>query len=85
MENTMKKKKNLRRVLAWAGIVLLAGMYAADLILALIRSPAATMLLRINLFMTLVLPLLLWVILVLIGKTDWQNDQVNGRDQHEGK
>jgi hypothetical protein len=43
------------------------------------------MLLRINLFMTLVLPLLLWVILVLIGKTDWQNDQVNGRDQHEGK
>ncbi len=85
MENTMKKKKNLRRVLAWTGIVLLAGMYVADLILALIGSPAATMLLKINLFMTLVLPLLLWVILVLIGKTDWQNDQVNGSDCREDK
>lgn len=79
----MKKKNNLRRILAWVGIVLLAGMYVADLILALIGSPAAMTLLKISLFMTLVLPLLLWVMLVLLGKTGWQNDQVNGKDDSE--
>ena len=81
----MKRKDTLRRILAWTGIVLLLGMYAADLILALIGSPAAATLLKISLFLTIVLPLLLWIILVLLGKTGWQDEQVNGKGHDEGK
>ena len=86
----MKLSKKARQILAWAGIIFLAGMYVLDLILALIGSPAAMTLLRINLFLTFIIPVLLWILLVLLGKTSWQDDQVRGKasspdDQVRGK
>ena len=79
----MKIKKETRRKLAWAGIIFLAGLYVVDLVLALVGSPAAAMWLKISLFLTIVLPILLWIFLVLIGKTSWQEEQVRGKARPE--
>lgn len=66
----MKKK----RILAWIGIVLLAGMYMADLILALMGSPAAKQLLTVSLLFTAAVPILLYGFQVVTGKNRQKED-----------
>lgn len=66
----MKKK----RILAWTGIVLLAGMYITDLILALIGSPAAKQLLTISLLFTAAVPILLYGLQVVTGRNSKEKD-----------
>ena len=66
----MKKK----RVLAWIGIILLAGMYLTDLILALVGSPIAKQWLMASLICTVAVPILLYGFLVVSGKTGEKKD-----------
>lgn len=73
----MKKK----RVLAWIGIVLLAGMYLVDLILALVGSPIAKQWLTASLICTAVVPILLYGFLVVTGKTNEKKDGPDGGSQ----
>lgn len=73
----MKKK----RVLAWIGIVLLAGMYLVDLILALVESPIAKQWLMASLICTVAIPILLYGFLVVSGKTGEKKDGPNS-DSH---
>lgn len=68
----MKKKQ----ILAWIAIIALGGMYIADLILALIKSDAAATMLKISLFMTFIIPVIIWILLVLLGKTKWKEENL---------
>lgn len=52
--------EKIKRILAWTGVILLAGMYAATLVFALIDSPWAEGWLKASLLMTLVVPALLY-------------------------
>ncbi|WP_434309575.1 hypothetical protein [Hominifimenecus sp. rT4P-3] len=66
----MKKKQ----IMAWLGIILLAGMYLVDLVLALIGSPAAKQLLMISLLCTAAVPILLYGIQIVTGKNQKKGD-----------
>lgn len=70
----MKKKQ----IMAWIGIVLLAGMYLADLVLALTGSPAARQLLMISLLCTAAVPILLYGIRIVTGKNQKEGDGKKG-------
>ena len=76
---------NKRRILAWAAIILLGGMYILDLVLALIGSPAAAFWLRISLFATVIIPVLTWMVLVLMRKTGWQEKNLRGEEPGEDR
>ena len=52
--------KKIKRILAWIGIILLAGMYGATLVFALLDSAWARGWLRASLAMTLIVPVLLY-------------------------
>ena len=70
MENEhLQKPKNtpVRRVLALLGAVLLAGLYIATLIFALMDSPLAGSLLRASLFATFFIPIILYTV-VMVGR-----------------
>lgn len=62
IENKDKKKEpwTVRRIIALAGIILLAGLYASTLIFALMDSPAAKGLLMGAVFCTIAVPVLLY-------------------------
>lgn len=53
--------KNLKRIFAVIGIILLAGMYLASLIFALMDSPRAFECLKVSIAMTVIIPILLWI------------------------
>ena len=59
----MKKPKLLKRILAWMGIILLAGLYLATFILSLMKSPTAQTLFTISLWCTV--PILGYAILLI--------------------
>lgn len=52
--------EKIKRILALAGAILLAAMYVATLVFALIKSPWAGDWLKASLAMTLVIPVLLY-------------------------
>lgn len=56
-------KKNGRRIFAWIGIILLAGMYVSTLVFALIGSPASSALLMASIVATLIIPVLLHIMI----------------------
>ncbi len=57
-------KQKLKQILAWAGIVLLVGMYLTTIICAVIGTPFADQLLRASIFATFLIPLLLYAIML---------------------
>lgn len=57
--------KNTKRILAFAGVALLVGLYLATLILALINSPQAFRLFKISVGLTILVPVLLWIYLAM--------------------
>lgn len=62
----MKEKFHAKRILAIIGIVLLLGIYAVALILALIKSPATQNFLNAAFAATLIIPITLYFILMFI-------------------
>jgi len=67
----MKRK----RILAWIGIVLLAGMYLTNLVLALIGSEFTQNMLKLCAVCTVAIPILLYGCLVAMGKTGKKPDK----------
>jgi len=63
----MKKKKPLKQLLAILMIILLSGMYLATLLLAIFDPSSSGRLFQASLFLTIALPILLWVYLFLYG------------------
>ncbi|MBQ9612340.1 MAG: hypothetical protein IJV14_07090 [Lachnospiraceae bacterium] len=66
--NKEKSPWTIRRILAIAAIIFLAGMYVLTLIAALISSPGAGQLFRACLGLTIAVPILLWIILWALGR-----------------
>ncbi len=64
---------NKRRVFAWIGIVLLAGLYITDMILALIGSENAQFLLKVSIVCTMVIPIIIYGFSVLTRINDGKN------------
>lgn len=57
--------KKAKRIFAIAGAALLAGLYLATLIFALIDHPAAFRCLKISIGFTILIPVLLWIFLAM--------------------
>lgn len=66
--------KNLKRIMAGAGALLLLGMYIATLIFALIDHPSSDMLFKASLICTVVIPVLLYGY-TLVYKVTRKNDE----------
>ena len=67
--------KNLKRLLALIGVILLAGMYVLTLIFALTDNSAAGNMLMASLFGTVIIPVLIYAIL-LVYKWTRPEDEV---------
>lgn len=52
--------KKIKQILAMAGVIFLIALYVSTLILALIGSERALQLLRVDVYATIVVPVLLW-------------------------
>ena len=63
-------RKKTRRILAVIGIVLLLAMYLINLVLALIGSEEARNMLKVTMVMSIMIPILLYAVLMLTGRTD---------------
>lgn len=57
--------KKIKRALAMAGVVVLAGMYGVTLIAAVMATPAAKDFFKASLLATLMIPILIYVYLLL--------------------
>ena len=57
----------MKRILAWIGIILLAGMYLLNLVLALIGSEGARSMLKISAACTVAVPIILYGFYIAIG------------------
>lgn len=68
----MKKSK---QILAITGIVLLVLLYLSALVFALIDSPMAATMLKVSFSMTLVIPIVLYVILLLMKNNKSNSDE----------
>lgn len=70
--------KKLKQITALIGVIALAGLYVSTLVLALIGSAEAINLLKVAVYATIVLPVLLWaysfIYRMMKGK---QNDSMN--------
>jgi len=69
--------KNLKRIFAILGIVILVGMYIASLIFALIDSPWAMDCLRVSLGLTIIIPILLWIYIAMFRYMDQKKKENN--------
>lgn len=52
--------KKIKQILAMAGVIFLIALYVSTLVLALIGSERALQLLRVDVYATIVVPVLLW-------------------------
>lgn len=66
----MKNRNNLRRILAIAGIVLLAAMYIVNIVLALIGTEEARNMLKATMVLSIMIPILLYAFLMLMRRSD---------------
>lgn len=55
-----KTFKKVKRITAWAGIIILAGLYISTLILALIGTESSRTLLKFSILSTFILPVLMY-------------------------
>lgn len=65
-------KKNMKRVFAIFGVILLVGLYAATLVFALIDSPWALDCLKVSIGLTIIIPVLLWIYIAMFRFMDQQ-------------
>lgn len=59
-EEKQKTFLKVRRITAWVGIIILAGLYASTIILALIGTETSRTLLKFSILSTFVLPVLMY-------------------------
>ena len=57
----------LKRILAMAGVIILAALYISTLVLALIGSPMAMRLLIVAVFCTIVIPVMIHLFLMMLN------------------
>ncbi len=77
--------KNPRRILALAGVILLAGLYLSSLILACIKSELAQGLLMTSLALTLILPVAIHFISVGIRNTEVTLGEDTSSEDYKGE
>ena len=82
----MKRLEKMKKIAAWCGIVLLAGLYLATVILGLLGSESTKSLLMACIVCTVVVPVLLYAMILMakvLGGKDAPADQPqkNERDQ----
>ncbi len=65
----------VKRIIAWFGIILLAGLYIATFVCALISTPATRGLMFASLGMTVIVPVVLWVFIRLYDKAHQKDDK----------
>lgn len=65
----------MRRIIAWLGIVLLAGMYIATLVCAIISTPATRGLMFASLGMTIIIPVVMWIFIRLYDRAHANDDK----------
>lgn len=73
----MKNVKRTKRILAWIGIVLLVALYVVTFILALLESPAAQAMFRGSLYMTVMIPFLLYAFMLVYRVLNRSNDETD--------
>lgn len=76
-------KKKIKQILAILAIVLLAGMYIASLVLAVIGSDWSTKMLQLSLVMTVLVPVILYVIMMFYKLNHHDNSEVFDSDNEE--
>lgn len=74
--------KNMKRIFALIGVVILAGMYLATLVFALIDSPWAFDCLKTSIGFTILIPILLWVYIAMFHYIE-QNRKANQNSSSE--
>ena len=72
----------LKHVLAWAGIILLVSMYVITLIVALMGGENVMNYLMACVFLTILLPIVLWFLLLMIKNREQDRKQ---REEEQGK
>lgn len=78
------KKMPLKRILAIAGLILIAGLYAVTIVCALIDSPFARSCLIASLFCTIVVPAVIYGFLVITKQTPG-NPPREAADENQGQ
>ena len=73
MKNT-KKPSTLKRILAWAGIILLVSLYVITFILGVFASPAAKDWFMVSLICTVVIPVLMYAMMLLARLLSGKDD-----------
>lgn len=68
----MKRKIKARQIIALSGVVILAGLYIASLVLALCKSEIAFNFFKLSLFCTMIIPVMIYFILMFfkLGKNN---------------
>ena len=67
-KNSKDRKVTSRQVVAMAGVILLALLYVATLVVAIVDTSASGRLLWMCLFATIAIPILIWVYIWMYGK-----------------
>lgn len=65
----------IKRIVAWLGIILLAGVYIATFVCALISTPATKGLMFASLGMTIIVPVVMWVFIRLYDRAHANDDK----------
>lgn len=68
--------KNLRRIMAIAGIVLLVAIYASTMIFALMKNPMAERLLMASVFCTVAVPVLLYGMMLVARNLEQRGEEL---------
>lgn len=69
--------KNIKRILAVIGVIILVGMYVCTLVFALIGSPASDDLLKASVAATILIPVLLYGFILISRLLKDKDDQNN--------
>lgn len=68
LEKKQKRLGTARRVVAWAGIVMIVAMYIITFISSLTQNAASSGLFKASLVMTIVIPVLMWGITIFMKR-----------------
>lgn len=80
--------KNMKRIFAILGVVILVALYVSTLVFALIGSPFAMECLKVSIGFTIVIPVLLWIYIAMFKymgqkRNENQNTFSNEDREHE--
>lgn len=76
--------KKVKRILAMAGVILLAGMYVVTLVSAVFATPVTKDLFKASLLATLMIPILIYVYLLIYRLITGKGDGTGGESLKKG-